>query len=86
MKDFFMDILKSLIFSIILGGPLLSIFLHLIKWGGENFYLYIFFFFIFVQIFLILVYPTFIEPWFNEVKPLEEGDLKNGENNLFNKF
>jgi STE24 endopeptidase len=70
------DFVKSLGLNLIIGAPLLIAFLHIVKWGGQHFYLYVVAFQVIVQIVMIWLYPTFIQPCFNKVEPLREGDLK----------
>jgi len=68
--------IKSLLISIVLVFPILGGIIYLVKWGGEFFYLYVCGFIFFVQIFLITIYPIFIQPLFNKVEPLPEGPLR----------
>ena len=75
-KLFFIDLIKSIILSITLGGILLSLILWFLEFGGQ---------FAWVMcwaastIFLLIVQyivPTWIMPLFNKFTPLENGPLK----------
>ena len=72
---YFLDMLKGWILIILIGTPLLCLFLWLIKWGGEYFYIYVWFFLLLVQLIAITIYPILIQPWFNKLTPLPEGTL-----------
>lgn len=73
---FFMDKVKMLGLSFIFGVPVLSAILHIIKWGGEWFWLYVWAFLVVFQLFVMTIYPTVIAPLFNKFTPLEEGELR----------
>lgn len=70
------DTVKSLILSVVLGGPILAAFLKIMYVYGDTFMYYLSVFLFVVQIFFIVVYPKFIQPWFNKLDPLEDGELK----------
>lgn len=59
--------------SLLLGMPILAAFLHIVKWGGEYFYLYVWIFMFAVQMILVTIYPTLIQPCFNKMDPVPEG-------------
>jgi STE24 endopeptidase len=59
-----------------MGMPIMSLLLHTIKWGGENFYVYVWAVMFAVQLIMMSVYPTFIQPCFNKVEPLQAGSLR----------
>lgn len=73
---FFSDKIKSLILSCIIGGPFVALLLKTIKYGGENFYIYLWAFMFFFSIFMMTIIPVFVMPLFNKYEPLEEGTLK----------
>jgi len=75
-KLFFMDRIKSLFLTFVLGCPVIAIVIKLIHWGGENFYLYVWVFTIAFSSFMMMIVPVVIMPLFNTYKPLEEGPLK----------
>ncbi|KAJ3101428.1 CAAX prenyl protease 1 [Phlyctochytrium planicorne] len=70
---FFSDLFKELILGFVLSAPLVSGFVQIVKWGGDNFFFYIV---------MILVYPTVIQPLFNKFTPLPDGSLKEKINAL----
>src|SRR5690349_6060106 len=76
LKLFITDIIKTILISMAIGLPIVSLFLYIISMAGENFFFYIFIFTLSVQIFLIMIYPSFIAPLFDTYTPLEEGELK----------
>lgn len=65
---FFSDKVKSLILTCIIGGPFVAALLKIIKWGGENFYLYVWAFMFVFSAFMMTIVPVFIMPLFNKVR------------------
>ncbi|OWB54344.1 hypothetical protein B5S28_g191 [[Candida] boidinii] len=76
IKLWITDMVKSLFVGCLLGGPILAGFLKIIEYFGDSFTYYLSIFLFVVQIFLIIVYPKFIQPLFNKLTPLEDGELK----------
>lgn len=76
VKTFILDIIKSIIISVILGTPILSLLLYIIK-VDPNFWWKFALVVIFFEVFMIYIYPVLIAPLFNKFIPLEEGELKN---------
>lgn len=76
------DMLKTQLLLICLGGPVLGGLIWVIKWGGENFYLYVWAFMFVVTMFFMTIFPTFIQPLFNKFEPLEDGSLRKAIENL----
>lgn len=70
------DQLKTWALLAIIGLPLLAAFLRIIEWAGRSFVPWLMLFLISVQLVLQIVYPTFIQPLFNKLTPLPEGDLR----------
>merc|ERR1719223_612547 len=73
---FFTDKLKSLLLTIVIGGPFVSILLRIIQWGGSNFYVYVWGFMFVFSVIMMTIVPEFIMPMFNKYEPLKESDLK----------
>lgn len=73
---YFMDMLKSLVLGVVIGVPVLAAFISIIRWGGEYFYIYVWAFVFAVQLTMLTVYPVLIQPLFNKVDPLPEGELR----------
>ncbi|QPG75993.1 hypothetical protein FOA43_003379 [Brettanomyces nanus] len=70
------DMVKGFSVGLVLGGPILAAFLRIIDYFGDKFMYYLSIFMGIVQIFLIIVYPKFIQPLYNKLTPLEDGELK----------
>ncbi|CAB4468536.1 hypothetical protein RhiirA5_451995 [Rhizophagus irregularis] len=73
---FFMDMIKGFLIAGVIGLPILSLVLQIIKWSGENFYFYVWIFMIIFTFILLTIYPTLIQPLFNKVTVLPEGELR----------
>ncbi|VEU24263.1 DEKNAAC105495 [Brettanomyces naardenensis] len=82
------DLVKGLLVGVVVGGPILAGFLKIIDYFGDQFMYYLSIFMGVVQIFLIIIYPKFIQPLFNKLTPLEDGELKSSIEKLAsqNKF
>lgn len=76
------DMVKSLLLTVVLGFPILSGFLKIIDYFGDNFIFYVWIFLLVVQVIAIAIYPTLIQPLFNKLTPLEDGELKTSIENL----
>jgi len=76
MGLFFSDKLKGLLLSILIGGPFIALFLKIIEWGGDKFYIYVWVFTVVFSLFMMTIVPVFIMPLFNKYEPLPEGELK----------
>ncbi|HEJ83424.1 MAG TPA: M48 family peptidase, partial [Desulfobacteraceae bacterium] len=76
VKTFILDIFKSIILGIVIGGPLLSLVLWFFETGGGLAWLYCWL--IVVSFILVMQFlaPVVIMPLFNKFIPLEEGELK----------
>lgn len=75
-KLFFLDMLKSLILTVIIGGILLSaiVWIYMILW--ENFWIYAWGIMTLFTLFFMMFYSSLIVPLFNKQTPLEDGELK----------
>ncbi|KAI9019524.1 peptidase family M48-domain-containing protein [Phycomyces nitens] len=73
---FFMDAIKSHLIMVVIMVPFLGGFLRIIRSTGDNFYLYIWVAMLVFQFVMINLYPTLIQPLFNKLTPLEDGELK----------
>ena len=76
-KLFFLDKIKGLLMTIILGGSILSIITWFYEFTGNNFWIYTWLLITTFSVFLNMFYSKLIVPLFNEQTILEEGDLKN---------
>jgi STE24 endopeptidase len=73
---FFSDKIKSLLLSIVIGGPFTALLLKIIQYGGVYFYLYVWGFLFAFSVLMMTIYPVLIMPLFNKYEPLPEGTLK----------
>lgn len=77
LGNFFLDKLKGLVLSALLGGPMTLAVLYVIKAGGRSFFLYLYLLVLAFQLLLLTIYPTVIAPLFNKYEPLpEDSELK----------
>lgn len=83
---FFSDMIKGILLGIVIGGPLLSAVVLIVRKTGRDFYFYLWIFMLLFQFILIMIYPTLIQPLFNTFTPLEDGELKKGINDLAKKI
>ena len=75
-KLFFIDLVKGLLMSAIIGGGLLALVILFLEWSGTNFWLYAWGLFAVLMVFINLFYSKLIVPLFNKQTPLEKGSLK----------
>lgn len=75
-KLFIMDMVKTNLLTIALMPPILAAFLKIIQKTGNQFVFYLWVFAAGLQLFTTTAYPIFIQPLFNKLSPLEEGELK----------
>lgn len=73
---FFTDMIKSQVLGIVIGTPLMAVMLKIVDYFGDKFFFYLWLFAVIFQIAAIALYPTLIQPLFNKLTPLEDGDLK----------
>lgn len=75
-KTFVLDLLKSLVMMIVLGGSVLYVLLSLYL-NSENFILYTWLFLVTIMIFINILYTKVFIKIFNKLTPLPDGELKN---------
>lgn len=75
-KLFWIDKIKGLLVSSIIGGLILLLIIWFYLMSGSNFWIYAWIFVALFSIFMTLFYSSLIVPLFNKQKPLEEGNLK----------
>lgn len=73
---FISDMLKGLLLSILLGGPLLAVLLLFFEKMGNYAWIYAWMLSVAFMFIVQFIAPTWIMPLFNKFKPLEEGELK----------
>ncbi|KAH9974408.1 peptidase family M48-domain-containing protein [Lactifluus volemus] len=60
----------------VLGAPLLSAFLYVFEWAGDRFVPWLMMLLLVFQLSMVILYPTIIQPLFNKLSPLPEGELR----------
>lgn len=75
-KTFFIDKLKGLLMSIILGGFILALIMWFYEFTGTYFWLYAWSLVTVFSLFMNMFYSKIIVPLFNKQTALEEGNLK----------
>ena len=80
VKTFILDIVKVILLSILLGGPILGLILWFFEWGGTLAWLYCWLLMVGVTVVMQFLAPVVIMPVFNKFTPLEDGALKQAIN------
>jgi STE24 endopeptidase len=75
-KIFWLDKIKGLLLTAILGGVILSLIIWFYQLTGENFWIYAWILVAAFAVFTNMFYSKLIVPLFNKQKPLEDGNLK----------
>jgi len=70
------DMLKQLLLTVLIGGPLLLLVLWLMDAMGAQWWLYVWMTWLAFNLLVLLLYPTFIAPLFNKFTPLPAGETK----------
>ncbi len=70
------DLVKQLVLTVLIGGPLLLAVLWLMGAMGEYWWFYVWAVWLGFNLLVLLLYPTFIAPLFNKFSPLPEGEMK----------
>lgn len=73
---FFSDMIKGFGLQAILGGPFIAAFIWVVRRFGDKFYLAVWLLVFTFQLFIMLIFPTFIQPLFNKFESLPEGSLR----------
>ena len=73
---YLMDKLKGFVLGLVIGVPFLFIILWLMQATGSYWGIWAFVFITGFQLLMILIFPTFIAPWFNKFEPLKEGEFR----------
>jgi STE24 endopeptidase len=69
------DSLKSALLGCLLGVPLISLVLWVMGASGSLWWLWTWSVWMGFSLLMLLIYPTWIAPWFNQFKPLEDATL-----------
>jgi STE24 endopeptidase len=70
------DRLKGLALGLVIGVPFLLVILWLMDVMGAYWWVWAFAFIAAFQLVMIVIFPTFIAPWFNKFEPLKEGEFR----------
>jgi STE24 endopeptidase len=70
------DKLKALLLGVAIGTPFLWVVLWLMDAMGPLWWIWAFVFITSFQLLMIVIFPTFIAPWFNKFEPLKEGEWR----------
>jgi STE24 endopeptidase len=76
VKTFFLDKIKGLLMTAILGGGILALIVWFYEYAGSNFWVYAWILVAVFSIFMNMFYSKLIVPLFNKQTPLEDGELK----------
>lgn len=76
LKTFWLDKLKGLFLTVIIGGILLAVLIYLVEFKGTGFWLWFWAVMTGFTLFANMFYTTLILPLFNKLTPLEDGELK----------
>ncbi len=70
------DKVKALVLGLLIGVPFLFIVLWLMHAMGPHWWIWAFAFILAFELLMIIIFPTFIAPWFNKFEPLPEGEWR----------
>lgn len=70
------DKIKGFILVLLIGAPFLFGVLWLMDVMGQFWWLWTFAFILIFQLLMIVIFPTFIAPWFNKFEPLQGGEFR----------
>jgi STE24 endopeptidase len=85
LRLFVIDALKSIVLTAALGLPVLAAVLWLMQEAGALWWLYGWFVWIGFNVLVLLLYPTVIAPLFNTFKPLQDAQLVQRIQSLFDR-
>jgi STE24 endopeptidase len=71
------DLFKSTVLGALIGLPIITLVLWMMGATGSLWWLWTWGLWMSFNLLMLLVYPTWIAPWFNHFKPLEDPELKN---------
>ncbi|MEY3125541.1 MAG: hypothetical protein RLZZ573_2061, partial [Pseudomonadota bacterium] len=69
------DLLKSTVLAVVIGVPLASLILWMMGATGSLWWLWTWCVWMGFNVLAMLIYPSFIAPWFNQFKPLQDPAL-----------
>lgn len=72
---FFTDLVKGLVLSIVIGGPLLALVLWVMQATGPWWWVWAWAIWSGFVLLMQVIYPTWIAPWFNKFEPLADASM-----------
>lgn len=75
-KTFIADKVKGGVMGALIGGGLLALFIYFYEAFPQFFWLYAWIVFMLFAMAMMAFYTNLIVPWFNKLKPLEDGELR----------
>jgi STE24 endopeptidase len=75
LKIWLLDLLKSMLVTMVLGTFLLSMLLVMVKYAGHTWWIWAWAIFFSFQLLMSVLYPIVIAPIFNKFTPLEDSEL-----------
>ena len=85
LKIWLSDLIKSMLVVIIIGTFLLCSLLLMVKYAGQNWWIWAWAIFLCFQLLMTILYPTIIAPLFNKFTPLEDSELNDSIKRLAKK-
>ena len=76
LRTFFLDIIKGILMSLVIGGLLLGAALFVYDYFSDGFWIWLWIGLSLFTIFISMFYTTLIVPIFNKLSPLDNGTLK----------
>ncbi len=76
VRTFILDMFKSILLGVLIGGPILALILWFFETGGELAWLYCWLIVVGFMFIMQFLAPIAIMPLFNKFTPLEKGELK----------
>lgn len=83
---FIKDQIKSLVLSLVITLPIVSVVIFIIRLGDNMFVGWLWLFTTLATLLLLTIYPTVIAPLFDKFQPLSDGSLRKGIENLASKL
>lgn len=75
-RVFISDLLKTVLLIVLIGAPMISLVLWIMKHAGALWWLYVWLAWFLFSLIMMWAYPAFIAPLFNKFRPLEDLELK----------
>ncbi|KAL6303623.1 peptidase family M48-domain-containing protein [Sparassis latifolia] len=83
---FVADLLKGWAIGLVILPPFLGVFLYIFDWAGDRFIPWLMAFLLAFQLIMVVIYPVMIQPLFNKLSPLGEGELRSRIESLATKL